>query len=221
MGCLTISTNVRRYQTYYRWHFFFQEDIALVHMHCACNTVQLLRRCRLPFSWTMPPTAPSWTHCLQDLGSHTAAYESWVKKTEESRSDWLNSGKALIQHLSEKNAISCFPVLPGSAEAQVILGGTVKRILIAYFIGNISAKKYQNAFTYVKVTGNQRWDVFWDTVYMLVFHVKVVHMHCHCAIFWLYDKHISFSQSTSGHTCLMLTSHAKYTCLLAQWCAIV
>jgi len=34
--------------------------------------------------------------------------------------------------------------LPGSAEAQVISGGTVKRLLIAYFIGNISAKKYQN-----------------------------------------------------------------------------
>jgi len=34
--------------------------------------------------------------------------------------------------------------LPGSAEAQVIWGGIVKRPLIAYFIGNISAKKYQN-----------------------------------------------------------------------------
>jgi len=36
---------------------------------------------------------------------------------------------------------SCFPILPGSAEAQVISGGLVKRLLIAYFIGNISAKK--------------------------------------------------------------------------------
>jgi len=44
--------------------FFFQEDSALVHMHCACNTVQLLWRSRLPFSWTMPPPAPSWTHWL-------------------------------------------------------------------------------------------------------------------------------------------------------------
>jgi len=34
-----------------------------------------------------------------------------------------------------------FRVLPGSAEAQVIWGGIVKRLLIAYFIGNISAKK--------------------------------------------------------------------------------
>jgi len=28
---------------------------------------------------------------------------------------------------------SCFPILPGSAEAHVIRGGIVKRLLIAYF----------------------------------------------------------------------------------------
>ena len=38
--------------------FFFQEDSPLVHMHCACNTVQLLRRSRIPFSGTMPPQQP-------------------------------------------------------------------------------------------------------------------------------------------------------------------
>jgi len=32
--------------------------------------------------------------------------------------------------------------------------------IIAYFIGNISAKKYQNAFTCVKVIANERWDAF-------------------------------------------------------------
>jgi len=35
----------------------------------------------------------------------------------------------------------CFHVLSGSAEAQVTWGGTVKRLFIAYFIRNISAKK--------------------------------------------------------------------------------
>jgi len=50
--------------------------------------------------------------------------------------------------------------LPGSAEAQVIWGGIVKRLSIAYFIGNISAQKYQNPFTYVKVIAHQMWDVF-------------------------------------------------------------
>jgi len=58
----------------------------------------------------------------------------------------------------------CFPVLPGSAEAQVICGGIVKRLLIAYFIGNISAKKYENPFMCVKVIASQRWDIFWDMV---------------------------------------------------------
>jgi len=55
---------------------------------------------------------------------------------------------------------SCFPVLTGSAEAQVISGGIVKRLLIAYFIGNICAKKYQNPFMCVKVIASQRWGVF-------------------------------------------------------------
>ena len=54
----------------------------------------------------------------------------------------------------------CFPILPGSAEAQVISGGIVKCLLIAYFIGIISAKKYQNPFMCVKVIASQRWDVF-------------------------------------------------------------
>jgi len=55
---------------------------------------------------------------------------------------------------------SCFPILTASAEAQIIWGGIVKHILIAYFIGNISAKKYQNPFVCIKVIASQRWDVF-------------------------------------------------------------
>jgi len=35
------------------------------------------------------------------------------------------------------------PVLSGSAEAQVIWCDIVKCLLIAYFIGNIYAKKYE------------------------------------------------------------------------------
>jgi len=168
MGYLTISTNVRRHETHHRWHFFFQKDSALVHMHCACNTVQLLRHSRLPFSWTMPPSNSAELNALiTRLGSHTVA-SVWVvsqKDWKKSRSDWLNSGNALIQHLSEKMRFSCFPVLPVSAEARVIWDDTVKRLFIAYFIGNISAKKYKNVFTCVKVIANQRWDVLWDTLY--------------------------------------------------------
>jgi len=158
MGHRTTSTNVRRCYTHHRWHFFFQQGSALVHMHCAYNTVQLLRRSRLPFSWTMPLTALSSVHWLQDLGSHTAAWISVVSQKDwrnQEATDWILA----IHWYSiwvKKMRFSCFPVLPGSAEAQVIWGGTVKRLLIAYFIGNISAKNYQNAFTYVKVIANQR-----------------------------------------------------------------
>ena len=58
---------------------------------------------------------------------------------------------------------SCLNVLPGSGEAQVtycIWGGIVKRLMISYFITNVSAKKYQNPFTYVKFIASQMWDIF-------------------------------------------------------------
>jgi len=48
-----------------------------------------------------------------------------------------------------RNAIFVFPRFARYAEAQVIWGGIVKRLLIACFIGDTSAKKYQNAFTYM------------------------------------------------------------------------
>jgi len=38
--------------------------------------------------------------------------------------------------------------------------------LIAYFIGNISAKKYLNPFTYVRVIASQRGTFYWETVYI-------------------------------------------------------
>jgi len=51
-----------------------------------------------------------------------------------------------------------------SAFCQVVqkhkLLQVAKRLLIAYFIGNIFAKKYQNPFMFVKVIASQRWDVF-------------------------------------------------------------
>jgi len=101
---------------------------------------------------TPQQTAPSWTHWFQDLGSHTAAWV-WVV----SQKDWKIKERLVeLWQCTDiafewKIRFSCFPDLPGSAEAQVIWGDTVNCLLIAYFIRNISAKKYQNAFTYVKV----------------------------------------------------------------------
>jgi len=60
---------------------------------------------------------------------------------------------------------SRFPVLSGSAEAQVTWGGIVKRLLIVYFIINIYAKKYQNPFMCLKVIASQtKVGRFLDTV---------------------------------------------------------
>ena len=57
-----------------------------------------------------------------------------------------------MQHLNKKAiSISGFPVLPGSVETPARLGGKIKQLLFTYFLGNITAKKYQNPFMYVIV----------------------------------------------------------------------
>jgi len=106
------------------------EDSTLV--HCVCNTVQLLQCSRLPFSWTMPPKSLKLsaliTRFRESYSSTNMSRES--KRLKKSSCDWLNSRNVLIQRV--KNAIFVFPILPGSAEAQVIWRGIVKRLLIAY-----------------------------------------------------------------------------------------
>ena len=156
--CLTLSN------TSQMTFFSVRQSSTLVHMHCACNTVQLLWGSRLPFSWTMPPTAPSWTHWLQDSGSHTAAWV-WVVSQKDWRSEGVTSwilAKHWYSIWVKKRRFSCFLVLPGSVEAQVIWGGTVKRLLIAYFIGNISAKKISKCVhvcqSYIKPKVGHFWD---------------------------------------------------------------
>ena len=84
------------------------------------------------------------------------------------------TGALCVQHSPTAAAFewnmwfSCFPVLPGSAEAQVTWGGIVKRLLIAYFIGNISAKNIKSIHVSIKVIASQGWDVSFrraDAVY--------------------------------------------------------
>ena len=64
-----------------------------------------------------------------------------------------------------KDAISRFPVSPGSAEALVRCGGKIKYILIAYFLGNIFATNCRNRTVYVKIIASCKGGTFfWDTV---------------------------------------------------------
>jgi len=66
-----------------------------------------------------------------------------------------------------KDAISGFPVSPGSAEALVRWGGKIKYVFIAYFLGNMCAKNGRNRTMCVKIKliTSQRWDVFKRSVY--------------------------------------------------------
>jgi len=116
------------------------EDRALMHCACStelCSTLDFL--CLEPCS----PTFLSWTHWLQGLESHTTA-SVWIMIQKDWRNQAVTGWILAMQFLF-------FPILPGSGEAQVIWGGIVKRLLIAYFMHNISAKKYQNLFTCVKI----------------------------------------------------------------------
>jgi len=76
---------------------------------------------------------------------------------------WQNS----MQHLS-KDAISGFHVLQGGAETLIRWpwSGKIKQLLNAYFLGNVSAKNYQNLYVaYATVIVSRTWH-FWDTVYL-------------------------------------------------------
>jgi len=115
------------------------EDSALV--HCACSTVQLLQRYRVPFSWTMPPVVPISEHI--DYKTYGVIQqrecESWVKKIEKIK-QLVEFKQCTNTAFEGKMQFLLFPVLPGSAEAHVIWRGIVKCLLIAYFVGNISPK---------------------------------------------------------------------------------
>jgi len=92
-----------------------------------------------PEPWAQ--TARRWTHWLQDLGSHTAAWV-WVvsRMTEEIKQQLVEFRKCTNTAFEWKMQLSCFPALPGSTETQAIWGDIIKWLLIAYFIGNICAK---------------------------------------------------------------------------------
>jgi len=80
------------------------------------------------------PNSPELNALVQEVSYKNALYKSTVtrqsyssvsmtresKRLKKTGSDWLNSGNALIQHLSEKMRFSYFPVLPGNAEAHII-----------------------------------------------------------------------------------------------------
>jgi len=105
-------------------------------------------------------------HAPQQPWAERIDYKESYSSVSMSQKDWRNqaaTGWILAMHWYSIWVKKCnFRVssfLPGSAEAHYLRRHS-KAFLIAHFIGNISAKKYQSAFTCVKVIANQRWDVF-------------------------------------------------------------
>jgi len=104
----------------------------------------------------------TWSHGVYS-GVNMSCKSTKLKK---SGGDGLNSGKAVIQHLSENMRFSCFCAFPGSAEALLRWGWKIKYHLMVYLL-NISAKNCQNRLKYIKVTACQSSVVFRHSVVLL------------------------------------------------------
>jgi len=80
-------------------------------------------------------------------------------------SSWLDSGNAVIQHLSEKCNfhVSPFCLVVQKHKLFEVAWWT---IFLTALLVTFLPKKYQNLFACVKVIASQRWDVCWDAVYL-------------------------------------------------------
>jgi len=68
----------------------------------------------------------------------------------------------MIHHLSEMMLFLNYCIFSGTAEALVSCAGN---LLIAYFLGNTSAKHYKNLTIFSRVTAKMS-GMFLDTVYI-------------------------------------------------------
>jgi len=62
--------------------------------------------------------------------------------------------------LSEMMLFLNYCIFSGSAEALVRWGGKLLHLLIAYFLGNMCAKHYENPIMFSRVTAKNVRDVF-------------------------------------------------------------
>jgi len=100
------------------------------------------------------------------------AYESWVNKIEQIKQQLVEFWQCT--YTASEKCNFAIPFLPGSAAAQVIWSDIVKNLLIAYFVGSISAKTYQNLLTCVKIIASHRWD-FFETRCILIYRTYARH----------------------------------------------
>ena len=74
----------------------------------------------------------------------------------------------MIHHLSEMMLFLNYCIFSGSAEALVRCGGKLQHQLIAYFLGYMFAKHYENPTMLSRVTAKNVRDVF-------LRHIVIVH----------------------------------------------
>jgi len=177
--------------------FAFQQHSSCMHqpMVCATQFNSCCTKPSKPyFFWAMVTTGQSWTQSITRFSESTAAWiyvHTYIHKSflysvykfnrvtmrcnmsctsaklKKSSSDWLNSGKTAIQHLSKKMWIC---VLPGSAAALLRWSRKISHCLNACCLSNITVKQYQNLLMYVEVTASQRSVIFGDTCTSAVIH---------------------------------------------------
>ena len=145
--------NVRRYQTHHIWQFFLSgRQHSGAHALCMqhSSTAAALSTSFLLNNACNSPELNTLIIRFMELSSSVSMSRE-SKRLKNSSSDWMNSGNEFWQYsIWVKIRFPCFPVLPGSTEAQVISCGTVKSVFWL--------------LTFSAVIANQRWDVFWDTV---------------------------------------------------------
>jgi len=116
----------------------------------------------------LPPTAPSWTHWLQNLGySSVRKNESRVKKTEEIKQWLVEFWQCTIQHLSEECSFRVSP-FARYCRSTSYLRCHSKRFLIAYFIGNTSVKNIKIRSRVAKLYSKPKVGVFFRHCILLV-----------------------------------------------------
>jgi len=72
-----------------------------------------------------------------------------------------------VLHAQCTSALSSgFPISQGNTEVLDRWDGKTKHHLISNFLSSTSAKNCHNWILYVKIIASQRWNVFWDTVYI-------------------------------------------------------
>jgi len=134
----------------------------------------------------------------------------WGGLVQEKRSRERCRSWTVLHAQCTSGLSSGFPVSQGNAEALDRWGGIAKHRLISLFVSNTSAKNCHNRIVYVKIIASQRWDVFWETVYVLrrrrLVRILCVSLACYSCrvvlvVVVVVDANVVVALTAECHTC--------------------